>query len=157
MDSLIQESEWGQRSNMSNYENDEKLYEPSSEDFTFVQVDKKIYDKKFETKTTTFAKDAFKRFCKNKSSVVGAIIIGLLLVLSFLMPIVIPYDIDRVDVKQSLLKPKLFSTGTGFWDGTKVYTDISWNFETNSPNGFSRNEKGDSLYAKSFTNSTNFA
>ena len=123
---------------MSNYENDEKLYEPSSEDFTFVQVDKKIYDKKFETKTTTFAKDAFKRFCKNKSSVVGAIIIGLLLVLSFLMPIVIPYDIDRVDVKQSLLKPKLFEAGTGFWDGTKKYYDQPYNSITGTPQGFKK-------------------
>ena len=67
MDSSIQESEWGQRSNMSNYENNEELFVPSAEDFTFVQVDKKIYDKKFETKTPTFAKDAFKRFCKIQS------------------------------------------------------------------------------------------
>ena len=55
-------------------------------DFQFVQKDKKIHDTKFETKTTTFAKDAFKRFCKNKSSVVGAIIIGLLLLGSLALP-----------------------------------------------------------------------
>ena len=47
-------------------------------DFEFCQVDKKIHDTKFETKATTFAKDAFRRFCKNKSSVVGAFIIGIL-------------------------------------------------------------------------------
>ena len=35
-------------------------------DFQFVQKDKKIHDTKFETKTTTFAKDAFKRFCGEK-------------------------------------------------------------------------------------------
>ena len=34
-------------------------------DFEFCQVDKKIHDTKFETKATTFAKDAFRRFCKN--------------------------------------------------------------------------------------------
>ena len=123
---------------MSNYENNDELFTPSAEDFTFVQVDKKIYDKKFETKTTTFAKDAFKRFCKNKSSVVGAIIIGVLLVLSFLMPVVIPYDIESPDTAQSLLKPKLFETGTGFWDGTEKYYDVSWNANTESPNGFSK-------------------
>ena len=100
---------------------DNEIYTPSSEDFTFVQVDKKIYDKKFETKTTTFAKDAFKRFCKNKSSVVGACIIGLLLFFAFLMPIVIPHNIKTVDPTQSLLRPKLFSAGTGFWDGTEKY------------------------------------
>ena len=125
---------------MSNLENKDfelENYTPTAEDFTFVQVDKKIYDKKFETKTTTFAKDAFKRFCKNKSSVVGAIIIGTLLLFSFLLPIVIPYDIDNVDPAQSLLKPRLFKAGTGFWDGTEKYYDISWNPETDSPNGFS--------------------
>ena len=54
----------------------------------FVLVNKdinaKIHDQKFETRPTTFARDAFKRFCKNKSSVVGAIIIGVLLMGSFL-------------------------------------------------------------------------
>lgn len=139
MDLLIQESEWGQRSNMSNLENKDfelENYTPTSEDFTFVQADTKIYDKKFETKTTTFAKDAFKRFCKNKSSVVGAIIIGTLLLLSFIMPLVIPYDLENADISHALLKPKLFEAGTGFWDGTKKYYNVSWNPETNSPNGF---------------------
>ncbi|MCR5741774.1 MAG: hypothetical protein K6G38_04905, partial [Gammaproteobacteria bacterium] len=48
-------------------------------EFELVQENKVLHDVKFETKTTTYAKDAFKRFCKNKSSVVAAIIIGLLL------------------------------------------------------------------------------
>jgi hypothetical protein len=38
-------------------------FEIKKEDFAFVQQDKKISDKKLETKPTTFAKDAFKRFC----------------------------------------------------------------------------------------------
>ena len=70
---------------------DKKVYDAngnevniSKESFTLCQVDKKIHDSKFETKPTTFAKDAFKRFCKNKSSVVGAIIVGLLLLFSFI-------------------------------------------------------------------------
>ena len=42
-------------------------FEISQTDFELTQVDKKIHDKKFETKATTFGKDALKRFCKNKS------------------------------------------------------------------------------------------
>ncbi|MDE7384434.1 MAG: hypothetical protein K2M84_01605, partial [Anaeroplasmataceae bacterium] len=47
----------------------------TSDDFTLVQSDVNIHDTKLETKPTTFVKDAFRRFCKNKSSIVGAIII----------------------------------------------------------------------------------
>ena len=43
----------------------------SKNDFDFCQKDEKIFDTKFEDKPTTFAKDAFKRFLKNKSSVVS--------------------------------------------------------------------------------------
>ena len=60
-------------------------FEILENDFQLTQVDKKIHDKKFETKATTFAKDALKRFCKNKSSVVAAMIIALLMLLSFLL------------------------------------------------------------------------
>ncbi len=56
--------------------------------FVLCQSDVKISDTKFESKTTTFMKDAFRRFCKNKSSVVGAIIIGLLVLLSLVIPLI---------------------------------------------------------------------
>ena len=38
----------------------------TEKDFELVQKDQKIHDVKFESKPTTFWKDAFKRFCKNK-------------------------------------------------------------------------------------------
>ena len=34
----------------------------TKDDFTLVQLDAKIHDKKFDTKPTTFLKDAFRRF-----------------------------------------------------------------------------------------------
>ena len=67
-------------------------------DFELVQKDEKIHDVKFETKPTTFLKDAFKRFCKNKSSVVGAIIIGIILLLAIFVPIISPHDISLPDI-----------------------------------------------------------
>lgn len=114
-------------------------FTPKKEDFQLVQRDMKIKDQKFQTKTTTFAKDALKRFCKNKSSVIGAIIIGLLLILSIIVPVVSPYDIDNPDPNQSLLLPKLFEASNGFWDGTKKYTDVVYNSELECPQNFKSN------------------
>ena len=70
--------------------NVQRVIELSDNDFEFVQKEKSIHDVKFKTKPTTFMKDAFKRFCKNKSSVVAACILGILLVFSFTLPYIIP-------------------------------------------------------------------
>ena len=93
-------------------------------DFDLASVDKKIHDVKFKTKPTTFAKDAFKRFCKNKSSVVGAVIVGLLLLCAVFIPIIDTYDVDSNHPQERLLEPKLFNAGAGFWDGTKKVTNV---------------------------------
>ena len=83
----------------------------TSDDFTFVQNDSKIFDSKFDTKPTTFLKDAFRRFCKNKSSVVGAIIIGIIILMSIFVPVLSPsvgaWDLDISHPSEILLKPKL--------------------------------------------------
>lgn len=92
--------------------------------FEMVNVSNKIHDQKFETKVTTFAKDAFKRFCKNKSSVVAAIIIGLLILLAIVLPLALPYDVESSHPSEVELPAKLFNAGTGFWDGTKSYENI---------------------------------
>ena len=36
----------------------------NKEDFEFVQMNEKIFDKKFETKAIGYFGDAFRRFCK---------------------------------------------------------------------------------------------
>lgn len=110
----------------------------TKEDFTFVQQDKKIHDTKFETKATTFAKDAFKRFCKNKSSVVAAVIIGLIILLAIFVPFFVDYDINNAHPYETFLPSKLFDTGTGFWDGTKKYTHLIYDAETGAPVGYEK-------------------
>ena len=102
----------------------------TSTSFNFAQKDKSIHDTKFLTKPTTFIKDAFKRFCKNKSSVAGAIILGILLLGSLIIPIAVPYSLDVQHPLEQFLEPKLFPTGTGFWDGTKRMTDVPVDPET---------------------------
>ena len=103
--------------------------EITKDDFKLVQSDEKIHDQKFETKPTTFLKDSLKRFRKNKSSVVAAFILGLLLVMSVVVPVFFKTS-DIHDTKTShpeiyYLEPKLFNAGSGFWDGTKKMTDIA--------------------------------
>ena len=111
----------------------------TSQDFEFCQVDKKIHDTKFETKATTFAKDAFKRFCKNKSSVVATFIIGILVVLAIFVPIFNTHDVEKPNLSQRLLEPKLFETGTGFWDGTREVSNIPYDPNTDGPAGYNAN------------------
>lgn len=120
---------------MNSDKNDYKINENS---FKFVNADEKIADTKLDTKPTTFAKDAFKRFCKNKSSVVASIILGILILLAIFVPVFSPYNIDRVSADEAFLEPKLFEAGTGFWDGTKSYKDgtIMYDRVNETPAGF---------------------
>jgi len=126
-------------------------FEISQSDFELTQVDKKIHDKKFETKATTFGKDALKRFCKNKSSVVAAIIIGLLMLLSFILPVVSPYNIDpsNPNIKETKMLPKIFEyKPTGVldhdvannpndwkvkWRGAEIITEVRYDPDVKLP------------------------
>ena len=89
------------------------------DDFVLVNKDKRVTDKKLETKPTTFFKDALKRFRKNKASVVGSFILGILIILAIIVPEVSQANITNVSPKERFLAPKLFEAGTGFWDGTR--------------------------------------
>ena len=97
--------------------------------------DEFIHDEALKTKPTTFAKDALKRFAKNKSSVVGAIIIGILLLGSFTLPYITGHDIKTPHADLSLMTPKLFKAGTGFWDGTTMRNNIPWDGSVENPDG----------------------
>lgn len=111
----------------------------TKEDFELVQSDVKIHDRKLDTKPTTFLKDAFKRFCKNKSSVVGAIILGILTLLAIIVPMVSNKDIKTVRKPEAFLAPKLFPAGTGFWDGTVDYERIVYDVDNQTPAGYLKN------------------
>ena len=114
-----------------------KQFDPSMFELVNTDINAKIHDQKLETKPTTFAKDALKRFVKNKSSVVGAVIIGILLAGSFLS-FLSPYDIRNPHADESLLPAKIFDSGTGFWDGTIEYKNIPYDAETDGPAGFEK-------------------
>lgn len=126
---------------------DLKKYNINENSFRFVNSDKKISDTQLKTKPVSFAKDAFRRFCKNKSSIVGAIVLGIIVLMAIFVPIFSPSNVDKVSAEEAFLEPKLFAAGTGFWDGTKKYekkynsdgsvsTGVLYDFKTQTPSGF---------------------
>ena len=105
------------------------------EKFAFATQSEKLHDKKLDTKPTTFARDSFKRFCKNKASVAASIILGIIILLAIFVPVFSSYGIDRVSAAERFLEPKLFEAGTGFWDGTKKYTNMVYDIDNEVPAG----------------------
>lgn len=103
------------------------------DDFVLIQQDKRVTDKKLDTKPTTFFKDALKRFRKNKASVAGSIILGILVLLTIFVPMLSPANITTVSTPEAFLAPKLFKAGTGFWDGTRKSTRIVYDTENEVP------------------------
>lgn len=116
----------------------------NQDDFSFVQNHEKIHDVKLKSKPTTFFKDAIKRFTKSKSAVVGGAIVGVLLLFSLIVPVCTPEEgvystTPGIGGKpeENFLPPKLFPTGTGFWDGTVHRDDIVFDTKNNVPAGYS--------------------
>ena len=60
-----------------------------AEKFRFVNQDERIHDRKFDDKPIGYFKDAWLRFKKSKASVVAAIIILLIILYSFLCPLLV--------------------------------------------------------------------
>ena len=147
---LILVSEWEKRSNMAKKIDDKDFEltnlpieaqdpEIKKEDFTLVDNQNRSHEQKFQTKPTTFLKDSLKRFSKNKSSVVAAYILGGLLLLSVLVPIIDRNDTSVTHPEIVYLEPKLFPSGTGFWDGTKKYDSIPVDI-SKDPEGVNKEE-----------------
>lgn len=143
MDLLILESEWGQRNSMDKFlihDGTGKQVSINEKDFDFVQNDAKIHDLKLKSKPTTYFKDSLKRFFKSKSSVVGGVIVGALLLFAFIVPLCTPeegvYNTSNGGggtPAETFLPPKLFPSGTGFWDGTLKRNDILFDNTTKTP------------------------
>ena len=107
----------------------------SSDDFKLVQQDKSIHDTKFTTKPTTFFKDAMKRFSKNRSSVVGGAILGIIFVLSLILPIngVLPFDVKDKHTQEQNLPMKITDPkkgGGSFWNGTRWRTNQAYPYDS---------------------------
>ncbi len=123
-----------------------KVQFDESQDFKFVQLDSSIYEQKFKTKPTTFLKDAFKRFIKNKSSVVAASILGILILMAIIVPNADRNNIDTNNDLATFLPPKWFDKPNGgFMDGTGKVKDVTLNPDTGYP---AADENGNVKYKK---------
>lgn len=95
-----------------------------AEKFAFVSPERKISDEKFETKQIGYFADAWHRFCKNKSSVVAAVIILILVLYAIFVPMFCEtsYSLSLTDTTYltytKLLPKSKFFSKLGFWDGT---------------------------------------
>ncbi len=91
------------------------------EKFQFANKTNLGHDQKFDTKPVSYLHDAFKRFCKNKGSVVAAIIILMLILFAIIVPFCTQYTVAYTDVnfKNTLPKSNLFAN-TDFWDGCEA-------------------------------------
>lgn len=81
------------------------------------------HDVKLETKSRSYFYDAFLRFCKNKGSVVAAVVIIILVLFAILVPFFTEYTVSYNDntYAYALPKSKLFQN-TNFWDGCSLKT-----------------------------------
>ncbi len=98
-----------------------------AEKFRFVSNEDRLHDHKFETRQISYLHDAFNRFCKNKGSVVAAIIILCLLIFSLVTPFLASNtytesvnDTTYLSYVKLLPRNPLFvKLGINFWDGAK--------------------------------------
>ncbi|MGN0424843.1 MAG: ABC transporter permease [Acetatifactor sp.] len=99
----------------------EKTY--TDEDFSFVQNNGHIHDQRFETEPVGYFKDAWRRFCKNKGSVVAGLIIIFLILFAILTPMFSDYEMSFTEsyYTYALPKSRLFSR-FGIWDGCSKRT-----------------------------------
>lgn len=101
------------------------------EKFRFATNQDRFHDKKLQTKQVSYFQDVCRRFAKNKSSVVAAVIIAILLLFAIFGPLFSnqtyteAYGTETLLNNYKYLLPKLsFMEGTGIWDGSKK-TELS--------------------------------
>ncbi|HOA79307.1 MAG TPA: ABC transporter permease [Bacilli bacterium] len=91
--------------------------------FEFIQMDTKIFDKKFETKAIGYFGDALRRFVRNKSSVMGFVILVIIIIMSIIGPYVGGHGVHKQNHKFSQLPARIpLLEKIGIADGTRKYT-----------------------------------
>ena len=100
----------------------------SKDKFNFASGLGRIHDKALETKPVTYFRDALNRFCKNKASIVAAVIIGILFLFAIIAPIASPYKVADKDELLKFARPKnqlFYDLQIPFWDGGQEKTQIN--------------------------------
>jgi oligopeptide transport system permease protein len=77
----------------------------SDEDFVFVQRDEKLTDKVYET--TSYAKDVWMHFKKNRGALIGAVIILIIIVIAIIGPWLSGYEATAIEQSAQSLPPRI--------------------------------------------------
>ena len=101
---------------MINEKQFEKYSHIPQEKFALVS-NREIHDLKLDTKPVGYFKDAFRRFCKNKGSVVAAFIIIFLVLFALVGPFISKYETTFNDLNLSYYLPKSKTFSFLGWDG----------------------------------------
>ena len=80
------------------------------EQFEFAEARDFSHDKKLVTKPVGYFHDAFRRFCKNKGSIVGAIIIIALILFAIIVPFCTQYTVNYNDTYYRSSRIRRFGT-----------------------------------------------
>ena len=95
-------------------------YNISNEKFVFVNSDERLHDKELSTKPVSYLQDAFRRFTKNKASILASYIIIFLILFAITGPWFTPYEVSYRDNYYQRMLPKIGLSeklGLDFWDG----------------------------------------
>lgn len=98
----------------------ENIKQIPKEKFEFAQINTNMHDEKLKTKARGYFADALVRFKKNKSSVIAAFIIGLLVLFAIVSPIISPYSVYDKDNDYQKYPPyveSIANLGIGILDG----------------------------------------
>lgn len=91
--------------------------------FEFIQMDEKIFDKKFDTKAIGYFGDALRRFYRNKSSVMGFFILLLIILFAIIGPSLVPHSGEKTRIHFKEMPPKApLLSFMGLFDGTRKYS-----------------------------------
>ena len=98
----------------------------TDEDFVFVQRDEKLVDKAY--KTTSYLKDVWAHFKKNKGAILGLVIIILIILFAIIGPMVSGYASEAIDQAQQSMPPRIqalekIGIFNGMERGNNVYAD----------------------------------
>lgn len=105
---------------------DKNINNLPKEKFRLVGSERVSHDVKLDTKPHSYMYDAFMRFCKNKGSVVAAIVIIIMILFAIIVPFCTPYTVAYEDISfsRALPKSRLFEN-TNFWDGCRNTVESS--------------------------------
>ena len=103
---------------------DEVIDDYTAEDFVFVQQNERLTDKVYEA--TSYLKDVWTNFSKNKGAVIGMIIITTIILFAVIGPMVSGFRYDEINLAHQSLPPRIpglekLGIFNGYENGVNVY------------------------------------